>query len=317
MRPVFSDARDVLTPHDLVLLRTAKDVSDRRVSKKRIADALARLRAQLPKDQALSAVALAPSGKELVVSVGSGRWNAESGQRLLDLGGQPPRPAVWVPNVSTPPRRDAEALFARAVQLEESDPATAAELSTEALAADPHHADAHINIGRLLHQRGRLEEAEAHSVAALVSRPADATATFNLAVVLEGPGRGDDAIARYQDALRLDPQCVDASFNLARLYEKKDETMAAIRHLKDCRRSRADPRSAALKPGHRAPGQAREGVSSPHRTARPDPRSTSLPSRSTRRCPAAPCAASPRPGPGTRWPRRACPSGGRACACSP
>lgn len=236
VRLVFSGERDVLGFQDLVLLRTAKGLSDRRVSKKRIADALARLREQMPKDQPLSAVTLAPSGKELVVGVGTGRWNAESGQGLLDLGGQPPRPAVWLRDVSAAPRRDAEALFARAVQLEESDPATAVDLYTEALAANPHHADAHVNVGRLLHQRGRLKEAEAHYVAALVSRPADSTATFNLAVVLEDLGRVDDAIARYQDALHLDPQCVDAYFNLARLYEKKGEKMAAIRHLKDYRR---------------------------------------------------------------------------------
>lgn len=233
---VFGGDRDVLTFQDLVLLRTAKGLSERRVSKKRIAEALARLREQMPKDQPLSAVTLAPTGKELVVGVGNGRWNAESGQGLLDLGGRPPRPAVWLREVSAPPRRDAEALFARAVQLEESDPATAVDLYTEALAANPQHADAHVNVGRLLHQRGRLQEAEAHYVAALVSRPADATATFNLAVVLEDLGRVDDAIARYTEALALDPQCVDAYFNLARLYEKKGEKMAAIRHLKDYRR---------------------------------------------------------------------------------
>lgn len=236
VRLVFGGERDVLTFQDLVMLRTAKGLSDRRVSKKRIAEALARLREQLPKDQPLSAVTLAPAGKELVVGVGSGRWNAASGQGLLDLGGQPPRPAVWLREVTTAPRRDADALFSRAVQLEESDPATAVDLYTEALAANPHHADAHVNVGRLLHQRGRLKEAEAHYVAALVSRPTDVTATFNLAVVLEDLGRVDDAIARYQDALQLDPQCVDAYFNLARLYEKKGEKMAAIRHLKDYRR---------------------------------------------------------------------------------
>ncbi|MEW5739187.1 MAG: tetratricopeptide repeat protein [Myxococcota bacterium] len=236
VRLVFSGERDVLTFQDLVLLRTAKGLADRRVSKRRIAEALARLREQMPKDQPLSAVTLAPAGKELVVGVGNGRWNAASGQGLLDFGGQPPRPAVWLREVNAAPRRDAEALFARAVQLEETDPASAIEAYTEALAANPHHADAHVNVGRLLHQRGKLKEAEAHYVAALVSRPTDVTATFNLAVVLEDLGRIDDAMSRYMEAIELDPQCVDAYFNLARLYEKKGEKMAAIRHLKDYRR---------------------------------------------------------------------------------
>jgi len=237
VRLVFGGERDVFTFQDLVLLRTAKGLADRRVSKRRIAEALARLRGELPKDQPLSAVTLTASGKELVVGVGRGRWNAESGQGLLDLGGQAPRPAVWLREVgAAAQRRDAEALFARAVQLEETDRAAAVDAYREALAANPHHADAHVNVGRLLHQRGKLKEAEAHYVAALVSRPTDATATFNLAVVLEDLGRVDDAMSRYAEAIELDPQCVDAYFNLARLYEKKGEKVAAIRHLKDYRR---------------------------------------------------------------------------------
>ncbi len=129
--------------------------------------------------------------------------------------------------------RDANALFASAMRLEESDPSGALEAYAEAVAADPHHADAHVNLGRLLHQHGRLREAEAHYVAALVSRPTDATACFNLAVVLEDLGRLDDAIARYRETLELDANVVDAYFNLSRLYEKKGEKLAAIRNLKD------------------------------------------------------------------------------------
>lgn len=134
------------------------------------------------------------------------------------------------------PDRDAELFFERAVQLEQEKPAQAIDAYEEAVAADPCHADAHVNLGRLLHAHGRLREAEAHYVAALVCRPTDATATFNLAVVLEDLGRIDDALKRYRDAIELDPDCVDAYFNLSRLYEKKGEKMAALRHLKDYRR---------------------------------------------------------------------------------
>jgi tetratricopeptide (TPR) repeat protein len=134
-----------------------------------------------------------------------------------------------------PPAEDS---FRQGCTLEDVSPGEAIERYLEAVAANPMHADAHVNLGRLLHTQGRLREAEAHYVAALVARPDDATATFNLAVVLEDEGRHDEAIARYHDALRLDPQCVDACFNLARLYERKGEKLAAIRHLKDYRRLR-------------------------------------------------------------------------------
>lgn len=144
--------------------------------------------------------------------------------------------ATVTPLFNRAPPRDAEAAFSRALQLEDLDAPAAVEAYEDAVAADPYHGDAHVNLGRLLHQRGRLAEAEAHYVAALVARPTDATACFNLAVVLEDQGRLDDAIARYREALELDPRNADACFNLARLYEKKGEKVAAIRQLKDLRR---------------------------------------------------------------------------------
>lgn len=131
---------------------------------------------------------------------------------------------------------DADECFLAAVQAEALNTARAVELYRETVARNPLHADAHVNVGRLLHQQGRLREAEAHYVAALVSRPADATATFNLAVVLEDMQRLDEAIIRYQEALALDEHLLDAHFNLGKLYERRGDTMAAIRHLKDYRR---------------------------------------------------------------------------------
>jgi tetratricopeptide (TPR) repeat protein len=132
----------------------------------------------------------------------------------------------------------ADEAFERACLQEDATPGDAMDSYLQAVALNPMHADAHVNVGRMLHTRGRLREAEAHYVAALVARPEDATATFNLAVVLDDLGRHDDAIGRYQDALKLDPACVDAYFNLSRLYEKKGEKLAAIRHLKDYARLR-------------------------------------------------------------------------------
>ena len=187
---IFEGPRDVLSFQDLVLLRTARGLSEQKVPK----------------------------------------THAASGQQLLDLDRSQGRGASWLRPV---PSRDADALFASALRLEESDPRGALEAYAEAVAADPHHADAHVNLGRLLHQHGRLREAEAHYVAALVSRPTDSTACFNLAVVLEDLGRLDDAIARYRETLELDAHVVDAYFNLSRLYEKKGEKLAAIRNLKD------------------------------------------------------------------------------------
>ncbi|MCU0699351.1 MAG: tetratricopeptide repeat protein [Myxococcaceae bacterium] len=229
---VWGSAPERFTFQDLVLLRTAKGLLERRVSRLRVRQALAEVRARLDGGLPLSSVAVQQEGAELVAKVGASRWNAETGQALLDL--QPTARATGC--LEAPAQRDADALFARAVAEEQEAPAAALASYREALGANPMHADAHVNLGRLLHQRGHLREAEAHYVAALVARPEDATATFNLAVVLDDQGRLDEAIARYQEALRLDPSCLDAYFNLARVYEKKGERIAALRHLKDYRR---------------------------------------------------------------------------------
>lgn len=234
---VWGVQRDLFTFQDLVLLRTARGLMERRVSRSRIARALEKLRAQVTSERPLSSVALQQEGDEIVVGVGAARWNAETGQSLLDFK-HTPRAATWL---KAPAQRDADTLFARGVAQEGDNSPDALSSYTEALAVNPLHADAHVNLGRLLHQRGQHQEAEAHYVAALVARPTDVTATFNLAVVLEDQGRIDDAMARYREAIELDPSCVDAYFNLSRLYEKKGEKIAAIRHLKDYRRLSLTP----------------------------------------------------------------------------
>lgn len=230
---VFEGPRDVLSFQDLHLVRTAHRLTSQKVSRARITRALAEVKKAQPADAPLAAVTLREVGRELVVETAATKWNAASGQQLFDFGAKTGRGSSWL----RPTRaRDAQALFSAAAALEASDPEASLDAYTDAVAADPHHADAHVNLGRLLHQRGRLREAEAHYVAALVARPTDATATFNLAVVLEDLGRPDDALARYREVLELDPSVSDAYFNLARLYEKKGEKVAALRHLKDYRR---------------------------------------------------------------------------------
>ncbi|MFT3707553.1 MAG: tetratricopeptide repeat protein [Archangium sp.] len=210
---VFERPRDLLSFQDLTTIRTAAQRG---------------LETLL---QPPSKTTVQKIGRELVADDGGAKWNAKTGQTLLDLGASR---SHWLQ--VTAPRRDAHQLFASAVSLEETDPPRAIEAYVEAVAADPKHADAHINLGRLLHQCGRLREAEAHYVAALVARPTDTTASYNLAVVLEDLGKLDEAIVRYRETIELDPNVTDAYFNLARLYEKKGEKVSAIRHLKDYRR---------------------------------------------------------------------------------
>jgi Flp pilus assembly protein TadD len=127
----------------------------------------------------------------------------------------------------------AAAHFERATHLEESDAAAARAAYEACLALDERHVEARVNLGRLLHLEGLLREAEQ------VYRGVDTTEallSFNLGVLLEDLKRENEAAVAYREALAQDPGLADAHFNLARLYEQAGNPKHALRHLLAYRR---------------------------------------------------------------------------------
>jgi Tfp pilus assembly protein PilF len=100
-----------------------------------------------------------------------------------------------------------------------------------ALALEPLHADAHVNLGRLLHEHGEPSAAERHYRAAAAAAPLDGRARYNLGVALEDQGRGAEAEDAYLDAIRVDESLAAAHFNLSRLLEARGEDALALSHL--------------------------------------------------------------------------------------
>src|SRR3989454_7451010 len=80
------------------------------------------------------------------------------------------------------------------LELEVAAPAEARDAYRRALELDPHHADAHVNLGRLLHEQRLVGEAERHYRLALRENPQPATAAVNLAIALEDLGRPPAAL---------------------------------------------------------------------------------------------------------------------------
>jgi tetratricopeptide (TPR) repeat protein len=124
-----------------------------------------------------------------------------------------------------------ESWFDQALALERTNAEQACEAYRRALDANPAHCGACVNLGRLLHELGRMREAEAVYIKGLAACGADGTLLFNFAVLLEDMHRSDDAEAAYRGALAVAPDLADAHFNLARLCEARGLRQDAVRHL--------------------------------------------------------------------------------------
>jgi len=74
---------------------------------------------------------------------------------------------------------------------------------------------AHINLGALLKDQGRIDEARAQIDEALRINPTSANAFFSLGVLLLGQGRIDEARAQFDETLRLNPNFASAYNNRA------------------------------------------------------------------------------------------------------
>jgi tetratricopeptide (TPR) repeat protein len=250
---------------DVALLKEAWAVAADKTAARRVRSALCALRVQLPAGQPLSGVRVSLAGKRVLVRDAERIWEPESGQIFFDFwSGADPG--------ASGSRATAEALEG-AAGLEPTDPArptlegrTADEWYDEgcdleavssldaeaayrqAIALDPAHADAHVNLGRLLHERGLVTEAEVHYRAAVAADPESAAARYNLGVALEDLGRAAEAIAAYRGALALDERLAPAHFNLARLCEARGEDVEALAHLAAYRRLAAASRVTSRRP---------------------------------------------------------------------
>lgn len=225
---------------DLVLLRTAKGLSSAGVGPRRTRRILRKLLEQLPEGRSLAGLHVSADEEGVVVGDGTARWRPESGQILFDFGVA--ELAEKVAPLARKALRDAKrkALSAEdwyewGCDLEASAPEEAREAYLCAIGLEPAHADAQLNLGRLLHESGDAAAAEGHYRQALAARPGDSIAAFNLGVALEDLDRTRAALEAYEEAVSLDAGNADAHYNAANLCERLGRPAAALRHLKSYR----------------------------------------------------------------------------------
>src|SRR5437899_10773548 len=186
---------------DLVLLRAAKGLMAARIPAAKIRSSLRRLKQQLPRGRALSELRIPAEAHRVVARDGALAWNPDSGQLVLDfdVASLAERAAPLARRRAAAARRveedlDAEQWFALGLELEVSEADEARDAYRRALELDPHHADAHVNLGRLLVAADRAAEAATHFRAAVADHPGHATAWLNLGAPLEDRGRANGAV---------------------------------------------------------------------------------------------------------------------------
>lgn len=217
---------------DLIVLRTAQALVAANVPRKRITRSIKELRRHLPQAMPLSGLSICAVADRVVVKEGARRWQAESGQYLLAFEGDPSAGSLRV--IERPLK--AQEWLDRAMDLEATDTEAALRAYEQAVAADPRLLDARINMGSLLHEAGRLADAERVYREAIQACGSDAMLLFNLGVLLGDMERKTEAMDAYEAALRGDPRLADCHYNLALLCEELNKPKEAIRHMAQYRR---------------------------------------------------------------------------------
>lgn len=221
---------------DLIVLRTAQALVDAKVPQRRITRSMRELRKHLPETMPLSGLSIGSVGERVVVREAGARWQADSGQYLLEFEGDPQQGRLEVIErkpETAPPAHD---WFAQAQALEATDREAAIDAYRQAIAAEPTNVDARINLGLLLHEARRLPEAGRVYSDALHACGPDPVLLFNLGVLLEDMASLDEAVRAYRAAVWADPQMADGHYNLALLCERLGRAQEAIRHMSQYRR---------------------------------------------------------------------------------
>ncbi len=205
---------------DLVLLKAVRELLDADISPRKVRRSLESLREELPRGRPLTSVRIQADGERVLVWDDRTVWEPRSGQFQIDF-----EVADFAERVAPIARRaaeerirggdlDADDWFDLGVDLELVAPVEAANAYRRSLELAPGHVEAHLNLGRLVHEAGDALAAAEHYRRALKAAPESAIAAFNLGVALEDLGEEATAIDLYSRAIRLDPRHAEAHYNL-------------------------------------------------------------------------------------------------------
>ena len=221
------------TFQDLALLRTAYALQKSNIAPRKILAALAKLKASLPSEIPLTGLRITAIGADIAVRDGQGKLESTvSGQYLLDfeMAGSGAKVSFMDRSPASHSGPTAATYFKQGESLEAKDGTAAIAAYRQAIEMDPTFADAYLNLGAMLCEAHKCEEAVSLYDSAIVACPKSALIRFNRAVALEDLGRLDEALLSYEVSLTLDEALADAHFNIARLKERLGDSRGAVRH---------------------------------------------------------------------------------------
>jgi tetratricopeptide (TPR) repeat protein len=194
----------------------------------RLRRSLAALHQKLSEVQSpLTELRICSNGKDVIVERAGARLEPLSGQFVLNFDTR-----ELVDKVRVMPERSAGDWFALGLE-HDSDPATRREAVAayeRALAIEPGHVDALINLGMLSYDQADLQKAMECFKRAVELAPENAVARFNLGSVLDEVGELQEARQQLRMAVRLNPGYADAHYNLAFVCEKLASPTEARQH---------------------------------------------------------------------------------------
>ena len=105
-------------------------------------------------------------------------------------------------------------------------------LNCQAISIEPNYVDAHNNLGSVLYELDRLEDAAESYKKALAIDSNDVEGQYNLGFILQSLGQFNEAIDRYQQVLKINPNYVDAHNNLGVILSDLERFEDALRSYK-------------------------------------------------------------------------------------
>jgi len=220
---VVVDSEPAYEYQDLLCVRAVLELLDRGVPLRRIRRSVASLRRHLPEmDRPARALHMWHEGSGRMVLRHDGLLLEPGGQTVLDLGGEAGDNVTALPRPAEAPGDQAGEWFELGCR-KDTDPTTYEDAITayrRALEIAPDFTDAHCNLGAVLYNDGRRDEARVCFERALQLDRGHLESNLNLANVLEEENRNEAALQHYKAALRAGPLRADVHLNLALLYEK-------------------------------------------------------------------------------------------------